>query len=186
MCRRQPCRHRVPGRIGEYPSRVRLTGHPAEARTCYDAALAIIERFIKALPGFADRLGHLLASGLKGIGATQQTDRQTAEAVVTWRRAIATDERTGSSHGETLYYLAGCHSRLGGIPGAARSGLSAAEGVSELDRAMGVLRRAIAAGYHPVTWMKRDPDLDPLRARADFQALMADLAFPSEPFAQDR
>jgi hypothetical protein len=33
--------------------------------------------------------------------------------------------------------------------------------------------------------MKRDPDLDPLRVRPDFQALMADLAFPSDPFSKD-
>ena len=72
-------------------------------------------------------------------------------------------------HGETLYYLAGCHARLGGIAGTAGSGLSAAEGAAELDRAMGVLRRAVAAGYRNVAWMKRDPDLDPLRARPDFR-----------------
>ena len=90
-----------------------------------------------------------------------------------------------SSDGETLYYLAGCHARLGGIAGTAGSGLSAADGAAELDTAMGVLRRAVAAGYRNVTWMQRDPDLDPLRARPDFQVLMVDLAFPSEPFSPD-
>ena len=165
---------------------LRLTGQSAEARASYEAALAIIERLIKAQPAFADQLQIYLVFGLKGLGATEQTAGQTAGAVVSWRRAIATDERSRSSDGEVLYILAGCHSRLGGIAGAAGSGLSAAEGVSELDRAMGVLRRAIAAGYRNVNWMKRDPDLDPLRARADFQALMADLAFPSEPFSQGR
>ena len=84
--------------------------------------------------------------------------------MASWRQAVATDERTRSSDGETLYYLAGCHSRLGGIAGTAGSGLSAAEGTTELDRAMGMLRRAVAGGYHNVDWMKRDPDLDPLRA----------------------
>jgi hypothetical protein len=50
---------------------------------------------------------------------------------------------------------------------------------------MAVLRQAVGAGYRNVTWMKRDPDLDPLRMRPDFQALMADLAFPSDPFSKD-
>jgi hypothetical protein len=49
---------------------------------------------------------------------------------------------------------------------------------------MGVLRRAIAAGYREVDWMQRDPDLDPLRSRPDFQLLMMDLAFPAKSFAQ--
>ena len=31
--------------------------------------------------------------------------------------------------------------------------------------------------------MKRDTDLDPLRARPDFQGLLRDLAFPADPFA---
>jgi hypothetical protein len=48
---------------------------------------------------------------------------------------------------------------------------------------MGVLRRAVAAGYREVAWMQRDPDLDPLRARPDFQLLKMDLAFPSKSFA---
>ncbi len=120
--------------------------------------------------------------GLKGLGATQQAAGQAALAVATWRRAIATNERIRTSFSETLYSLAGCHARLGGIAGTMGSGLSAALGAAELDRAMVLLRRMIAGGYHRLTWMKRDPDLDPLRVRPDFQALMADLAFPSDPF----
>jgi hypothetical protein len=46
---------------------------------------------------------------------------------------------------------------------------------------MDALRQAVAAGYHNVSWMKRDPDLDLLRARSDFQLLMMDLAMPAEP-----
>ena len=32
---------------------------------------------------------------------------------------------------------------------------------------------------------KADHDLDPLRSRPDFQALMRDLAFPAHPFSKD-
>ena len=136
---------------------------------------------IKAQPALADYLQVYLVFGLKGLGATQQAAGQAADAVASWRRAVASDERTRSSYGETLYYLAGCHARLGGIAGTAGSGLSAAEGAAELDRAMVVLRRAVAAGYRNVTWMKRDPDLDPLRARPDFRLLMMDLAYADRP-----
>jgi hypothetical protein len=51
---------------------------------------------------------------------------------------------------------------------------------------MVVLRRAVAGGYRNVTWMNRDPDLDALRSRPDFQLLMLDLVLPAEPFAGAR
>jgi hypothetical protein len=153
-----------------------VTGRAAEARASYEAALAIIERLAEAQPALADFLQVYLVFGLRGLGATQQA----TDAVATWRRAIANAERSRHSSGETLYYLAGCHARLGAIADAAGSGLSAAE----LDRAMDVLHRAVAAGYRTVTWMRRDPDLDPLRARPDFRLLMMDLEFPNDPFAR--
>ena len=53
-----------------------------------------------------------------------------------------------------------------------------------LERAMEMLRRAVAAGYWDIAWMRRDPDLDPLRPRADFQVLLLDLAFPADPFTR--
>jgi hypothetical protein len=48
------------------------------------------------------------------------------------------------------------------------------------------LRRAVAAGYRNYAHMRKDPDLDPLRRRADFQQLMLDLAFPADPFTRPR
>jgi serine/threonine-protein kinase len=165
---------------------LRLTGKPAEARACYERALAILARLIDAQPALADGLQIYLTFGWKGLGATQQAAGQPAAAVASWRRAVATDERARSARGETLYILAGCHARLGGIAAAAGSGLPASEGAVELDRAMTLLRRAAEGGFHPVAWMNRDPDLDPLRGRPDFQAMMADLAFPAQPFSIDR
>src|SRR5262249_48624223 len=115
---------------------LRLIRRPAEARASYEGALTIIERLIKAQPTFADHLQVFLVFGLKGLGATQQTAGQFADAVASWRRAVASDERTRSTYSETLYSLAGCHARLGGIAGTEGSGVSAAEGAAELDRAM--------------------------------------------------
>jgi tetratricopeptide (TPR) repeat protein len=43
------------------------------------------------------------------------------------------------------------------------------------NQAMNFLRKAVQAGWKDVAHMKRDPDLDPLRSRADFQRLLADL-----------
>jgi hypothetical protein len=126
-----------------------------------------------------------LVFGWKGLGATQQAAGQPADAVASWRRAVATDEQVRTSLGETLYSLAGCHARLGGISGVAGSGLPASDGRVELDTAMALLRRAVDAGFGDIYWMRRDPDLDPLRAQPNFQAMMADLAFPAQPFPID-
>jgi hypothetical protein len=52
------------------------------------------------------------------------------------------------------------------------------------DRAMAVLRRAVAAGWKNAAHMRHDSDLDPLRARGDFQVLLLDLEFPADPFVQ--
>jgi serine/threonine protein kinase len=43
------------------------------------------------------------------------------------------------------------------------------------DRAMDTLRRALQNGYKDAANMKKDSDLDPLRARPDFQRLLAEL-----------
>jgi hypothetical protein len=44
-----------------------------------------------------------------------------------------------------------------------------------LRAAMKLLREALSKGYKDVSQMKKDPDLKPLRQRADFQKLVADL-----------
>jgi eukaryotic-like serine/threonine-protein kinase len=46
---------------------------------------------------------------------------------------------------------------------------------SYADRAMEMLRQAVARGYKDAAHMKKDTDLDPLRAREDFKKLLADL-----------
>jgi serine/threonine-protein kinase len=166
---------------------LRLVGRTAKARASYERALSIVDGLVKANPTVTGDQSFLLLGlilkALKGLGATSLTGGRTTEAVASWRRAIAEGERLSSSYGESLYYLAGCHARLGGVAGAPDSGLSADEGPPELDRAMEILGRAIAGGYRPLKWMRRDPDLDPLRSRPDFQLLMMDLAMPADPFA---
>jgi hypothetical protein len=43
------------------------------------------------------------------------------------------------------------------------------------DRAVALLRQAVAKGYKDVAHLKKDADLDGLRRRPDFQQLLADL-----------
>jgi tetratricopeptide (TPR) repeat protein len=46
---------------------------------------------------------------------------------------------------------------------------------SYADRAVALLAQAVARGYKDAAHMKKDTDLDPLRAREDFKKLLADL-----------
>jgi hypothetical protein len=134
-------------------------------------------------PSVADFLLVFRVFGLKGLGAIQQAEGQVKSAVESWRRAIALADRLRSPSNEVLFYLAGCHARLGAAAGINGSGLSADDGAVEYDRAMLTLRRAIAGGYRNVINMKGDLDLEPLRARPDFRALIMDLEFPNAPFS---
>jgi hypothetical protein len=143
--------------------------------------LTILEGLHKTSPSNVEAAW--LLQGLKGLGATHLAGGRVAEAVASWRRAVAIGDPLGSSYNETLYYLAGCHALLGGVASASVSGRPAGEGPVESDRAMDTLRRAVAAGYSFFDWMRRDPDLDPLRSRPDFQRLMTDLAMPANPLA---
>jgi eukaryotic-like serine/threonine-protein kinase len=163
----------------------RLAGRLREARSAYESALSIIERAISARPRLSSFLQAFEVFGLKGLGATQQSAGEIGEAVTSWRRAIASDQRHPTQSNETLYFLACCHALLGGISDTPGSGLLPAQGASELDTAMAVLKGAIEGGYRNIIWMKRDPDLDPLRSRRDFKALILDLEFPREPFSTD-
>lgn len=56
-----------------------------------------------------------------------------------------------------------------------------AEAVVDADRAMGWLSKAVAAMYLDRAHMEKDPNLDPLRHRADFRALLNTLPDPAPP-----
>jgi serine/threonine-protein kinase len=54
------------------------------------------------------------------------------------------------------------------------------------DRAVALLRMAIAKGFRDVARIRRDPDLAALMWRRDLELMIMDLAFPPKPFAPPR
>ena len=82
------------------------------------------------------------------------------------------------------FNVAVIHARLAGLAPRPGSGLSAAEGRAEADRAMTWLRKAVDGGFRPPRGEPGHEPFDPLRSRPDFQLLLMDLAFPAEPFAR--
>lgn len=56
-----------------------------------------------------------------------------------------------------------------------------AEVTADADRAMVWLTKAVAAGYRDRDHIETDPDLAPLRTRADFRALVGSLPYLAPP-----
>lgn len=83
-----------------------------------------------------------------------------------------------------LFETACCHAALAGVAGRAGSLVSAAEGEAAAAKAMDYLGRMVAVGYRNANEIRIESALDPHRNRPDFQLLMSDVVFPTEPFAQ--
>ena len=171
--------HQVVGSIQDQ------TGHPAEALASYQRARAILQRLAELYPTvtlFQNRV----AMSYSYVGLVRKRAGRPAEAAAEFRRAIAVMEQlsTRQPDGYNLYNLACFRSLLSGIAAGPGSGLTIAEAGNLAEQAVLALRRAVAAGFRDVGFMRRDPDLDALRSRPDFQMLLMDLAFPEKPFTR--
>jgi tetratricopeptide (TPR) repeat protein len=161
----------------------RMAGDPAASRSL-ERSLAIREALAGDHPasiGYRDALG----GGYIDLAVVRAAAGRTDEALVLIRKAERIVERSPDVRPLTLYNLACAYAQCGaGGPEGGRdldaAGRSA--GGAYADRAMELLRRAVAAGYANVALIRRDLDLDPLRTRLDFRELLMDLSFPAEPF----
>ncbi len=107
------------------------------------------------------------------------------EAARAYERALAAHEALEHKNGIDLYNMACAHCCLASLFAEGHGGPTAEplEGVARhLDAAMSKLREAVGAGYRIARAYTTDPDLKPLRSRADFQLFVMDLTFPAQPF----
>jgi tetratricopeptide (TPR) repeat protein len=171
--------HQVIGSVQEQ------TGRPDQALTSFELARALLQKLVAANPRHA-LFQFRLAMSHSYVGMARRRAGRPAEAAAELGRAVAIMERLCDLQpdGYNLYNLACFRSQLSGIAVQPGSGLTAVDAGSLGEQAVATLRRAVAAGLGDIAFMRRDPDLDPLRSRADFQLLMMDLAFPDEPFAR--
>ncbi len=92
-------------------------------------------------------------------------------------------EKLNRTDADNLYTAARFRAVAAGVQ-AKKPGADAARlAKDDADRAMEWLQKAVQAGYKDAAHMKKDADLDPLRARADFKKLLAELEkkFPPPP-----
>jgi hypothetical protein len=103
-------------------------------------------------------------------------------AASAWKRACGHYDAVNPLNGETIFLRALCHAGLARLAGQPNSGLLTSEAANQADKAMALLRKAAASGYRSPDAYRTESALNPLRARHDFQLLMMDVAFPTEPF----
>jgi hypothetical protein len=160
----------------------RRRGRISEARALCDKAIAIRKAVIEEFPevtGYRWRTGECwLRSGQVRLAAGDISG-----AAADWRQASASYEGLPFRGGELAMFEAGCHAMLSSVAGLSGSGVTVAEGTSEAEKAMAILRRIVANGYHAPE-LSNESALDPLRSLPDFHLLMMDAAFPPEPFAR--
>jgi hypothetical protein len=81
-----------------------------------------------------------------------------------------------SDKAEQLYDAACAYALCGGAAKQAKSPVAGAPGSENLaEEALALLKQAVAKGFKNAAHMKQDKDLDALRARVDFQKLLAKL-----------
>ncbi len=155
-------------------------GKPSEALTWSEKALSIQRKMVDA--ELSDSR-YSLAVGIRHHGIALLKCSRPTEAVRAFREAIGLLEGLESPTSGAIYDLACVQSLLSAVTSDPGSGLTAHDGQAEADQAMKSLGRAVAAGWKDRAHMNADTDLDPLRNRNDFRALMMDLALPTKPFA---
>jgi WD40 repeat protein len=133
----------------------------------------------QAAPGDG-RVASELGISLGYLGAALREEHRSAEALEAVRESRRVLEAIRRPTSLDLYNLACAYARLS-IPDESGTTTTSAERAALADRAMDALRGSLAAGMSDFASI--DHDLDPLRGRPDFHALILDRAFPADPFA---
>jgi hypothetical protein len=159
-----------------------MQGRLAEARSNCDRAIAIREALIQEFPQTRNLREKMGECWLR-LGQAREAAGDSKGAIADWRRALAFYETISKPQGDIVVYEAGCHALLSRAADMTGSGISGPEAHSEAEKAMAILRRLVAGGYH-APHLRSESSLEPLHARDDFQLLLMDVAFPAEPFSK--
>jgi serine/threonine protein kinase len=169
-----------------------ILGEQLRALGRLDEALAVRERARNVLDRVADENPNVLqfqswraSSQIYTASLLLQMGRR-GEALEAYKLALERYERLSQKTPRDRYDIACAHARIASLIAAelGRAQSSPAEARRHVDLAIAALRQAIEDGYRDVHTVSTDNDLDPLRSRPDFQQLIADLAFPDNPFAK--
>jgi tetratricopeptide (TPR) repeat protein len=159
-------------------------GRTEDAVACSRRAAEFHESLLREIPGDPQIRGSFIADLTEGLGKTLRQMGQVREALSSYRRAA--DLLAAMEHMDPtdLYNLACSLAQCSALGPLAESSIPASKAAEDADRAVEAFRRAVDSGTCTYEGVRDDTDLDPLRGRADFRALVMDLAFPADPFAR--
>jgi tetratricopeptide (TPR) repeat protein len=155
-----------------------LSGRPAEAARPLERAGALHEALARDNPVFygVDVVRNRLYAAYQRV-----LSGRPEEAAACIRKVEDVLSRTPQVQPALLLHDLACSHILWSAAG--REGaIGPAEREARTQRAIAVLGRAVAAGHVDLDQVRRDPLLDPLRPRRDFQEMILDLAFPVDAF----
>ena len=147
---------------------------------------AIVARLIEAHPA-APRYRSQLADCTRRVGLVLQASGRAADAIAHYRQSLAELERLEKPTPIDLYDMACCRSLISGAASEPGSGLTAAEGRAEAERAVAGVRRALDAGYTESlldSQRRPRPQADPVAPR--LPAPHDGPGFPARPVCQHR
>jgi tetratricopeptide (TPR) repeat protein len=194
------------GSYGNFGKLLSERGQPAEALDWYTKAITTLDHALSKLGADVDGREFLRNSHWDRAEALAKLGRHT-EAFRDWDRALALDDgsagdeiragraktlvqagevpratadaeellKADSLNGDALYEIACLFSLT------IAKAKEPAQAERYANRAMTVLRQAVAKGYTDIGHMKKDSDLDPLRKRDDFQKLLRELEAKKSP-----
>jgi serine/threonine-protein kinase len=157
-----------------------------EAKRSYRESLRILDELEGADPG-RNFLRRQRAQTLAHLGSLERIAGRPRTALETLRHALEITEGITEPDGRLLYDLAGVLSQLVALAQQSSAELlpaDRADCIAAGDRAMTALRRGVAMGFRDTSRLRGETDLEPIRRRPDFQALLGDLTFPADPFTQ--
>jgi tetratricopeptide (TPR) repeat protein len=155
-------------------------GRYTEAEQPARAAIGLSEEIVREVPS-SSYYRFYSAYAYGALGKALRKTSSSGEALVMLRKAVAILEPSDSimDLDNKACFLAVAST----VTDPAEGPAAAERQRRDADRALATLRRAVELGWADYGGLKNDPDLDSLRSRPDFQALLMDVAFPAEPFA---
>jgi tetratricopeptide (TPR) repeat protein len=161
------------GWIGEFYHR--RTNRQAEAIPYHRRSIELLERLVRENPEV--RTYPLsLANSYCYLGQVLRQVGQEPEASDVSRKALALFERIDKEGLAKPYDIACLRSLSSDLVRSTGKDPAADERSRRLaDQAMEAFRQAVDGGYRDLAWIEIDHDLDPLRSRGDFKALIGEI-----------
>ena len=152
---------------------MRRLGRWDEARASCQAAILLDDGLIQDQPTISQYRA-IQAWSLGVLGLTRLAEGDAARATGDVQRALGLLDGLPRRSGELWFETACGHAALSALAGREGSGIPATDGPAEADKALALLKKAVAIGYRAPPF-RTEPALDPLRGREDFQKLLTEI-----------